>query len=222
MAYTYPEHDEVDESWVGDSGYSHPPHDAVDESWLDSVAAVGSGEVEIGGAGVGLHGVRGAGIGDIIIDGLGTGSAGMPAVVATGSGEIDIEGAGIAQHGARGPAVGDIEVSGGGAGKHGVRAVGAGEIAVIGAAAGLHLRYELRGEVRLAGVLVNRRVRAYRRDTGALTGEADTVAGRFRVPAGVGAVREHYVVPIDLGEDATDWRPPVANRVMSVLASDTA
>lgn len=83
------------------------------------------------------------------------------------------------------------------------------------------LRYELRGEVRLSGILVNRRVRAYSRATGALLGEADTVVGRFHVPAGFAAA-ECYVTPIDLTEGANDWLPPTANRITSVLADDTA
>lgn len=83
------------------------------------------------------------------------------------------------------------------------------------------LRYELRGEVRDTGVLVDRRVRAYRRDTGTLIGEADTVAGRFRIHTGF-EPREHYVVPIHLAVEATDYAPPCANRVLSVLAQDAA
>lgn len=83
------------------------------------------------------------------------------------------------------------------------------------------LRYELRGEVRLSGVLVNRRVRAYLRSTGALLGEVDTAVGRFCVPVGF-APAECYVIPIDLSEGATDWLPPTANRLLSVLALDTA
>jgi len=106
-----------------------------------------------------------------------------------------------------------------------VHGVALGTVATVGLAAsmaGLVERYELRGEVRLAGVLVNRRVRAYRRDTGALVSEADTTAGRFALPAGfVGGV-EFTVVPIDLAAEATDWSPPVANRVVPVLALDTA
>lgn len=80
-------------------------------------------------------------------------------------------------------------------------------------------RYELRGAVRSNGVLVNRRVRAYRRDTGAMAGEADTVLGRFIIPAG-SAPAEHYLIPIDLDAGASDYAPPAANRVVSVLAQD--
>lgn len=93
--------------------------------------------------------------------------------------------------------------------------------AITGLAPAQHPRHELRGEVRLGGVLVNRRVRAYARDTGALLGEADTVAGKFRVHAGFAAI-ECYATPIDLSPGATDWLPPTANRILAVLASDTA
>lgn len=92
----------------------------------------------------------------------------------------------------------------------------------LAAAANIEVeRYELRGEVRLAGVLVNRRVRAYLRSSGALLGESDTAVGRFRVHTGF-APAECYVTPIDMTEGATDWLPPTANRITSVLAMDTA
>lgn len=81
-------------------------------------------------------------------------------------------------------------------------------------------RYELRGETNLGGMLVERRVRAYLRSTGELVAEADTSVGKFRVPVGFTS-QEFYITPIDLGADATDWLPPTANRVVSVLASDT-
>ena len=97
----------------------------------------------------------------------------------------------------------------------------AGAVPVVGACSAVHLRYELRGEVRVGGVLVNRRVRAYLRDTGALVSQGDTTAGRFALPAGFDEA-EHYVVPIDLAPGATDWLPPAANRIVSVLAMDEA
>jgi hypothetical protein len=102
---------------------------------------------------------------------------------------------------------------------HGVAAAGTTTSTFSAAAVAVHLRYELRGEVRLAGILVNRRVRAYLRDDGSLVGEADTVAGKFKIHSGFEEV-EHYTVAIDLDPDATDWKPPIANRVLSVLAQD--
>lgn len=81
------------------------------------------------------------------------------------------------------------------------------------------VRYVLRGEVRNQGVLVDRRVRAYRRSDGALIAQGDTVAGVFGLHAGF-AADEYTVLPIDLASGATDFAPPAANRVVSVLAQD--
>lgn len=81
------------------------------------------------------------------------------------------------------------------------------------------VRYELRGIVRNQGVLVERRVRAYERMTGAFAGEADTVAGAFSIHVGFDP-GEYVVLPIDLSESATDYAPPAANRVLSLLARD--
>lgn len=81
------------------------------------------------------------------------------------------------------------------------------------------IRYELRGEVREQGELVERRVRAYLRDTGALAGEMETIAGRFVIHVGFEPA-EHYIIPLNLDESATDFAPPCANRVLSVLAQD--
>jgi len=49
----------------------------------------------------------------------------------------------------------------------------------------------------------------------------DTVIGKFRLHTGF-TPAEHYITPIDLAEGATDWSPPTANRIVSVLALDTA
>ncbi|MDP4074196.1 hypothetical protein [Acidovorax sp. A1169] len=107
------------------------------------------------------------------------------------------------------------------AGAHGVAGAGALSLDFAVACTAVHPRYEVRGVVRTGGVLLNRRVRAYDRDTGALLGQGDTVAGQFRVHAGF-AERECCVLPIDLSPGAVDWRPPAANRVLSKLADDTA
>lgn len=104
---------------------------------------------------------------------------------------------------------------------HGVAVDGIASVALAAAASIEVTRYELRGEVRLGGVLVNRRVRAYQRASGALVGEVDTVIGKFALHTGF-APAEHYITPIDLDAGATDWSPPTANRIMSVLALDTA
>jgi hypothetical protein len=105
-----------------------------------------------------------------------------------------------------------------------VHGVALDSIAIIGLTAAADIlveRYELRGEVRLSGILVNRRVRAYSRSSGAMLGEADTEIGKFRVQTGFAPV-ECYITPIDLDSAATDWLPPTANRITSVLALDTA
>lgn len=104
---------------------------------------------------------------------------------------------------------------------HGVAVDGIASVALAAAASIEVERYELRGEVRLGGVLVNRRVRAYQRLSGAMIGEVDTVIGKFALHTGF-APAEHYITPIDLDAGATDWSPPTANRIMSVLALDTA
>lgn len=132
---------------------------------------------------------------------------------------MPIVGVGVGVAGAAGAGAGAVPVVGAGAGASGASGAGAAVVAVTGAAVAVHQRYELRGEVRLSGVLVNRRVRGYLRSSGALVGEADTVAGRFAIAAGI-VQAEHYVTPIDLDDDATDWLPPTANRVLSVLAED--
>ena len=126
-----------------------------------------------------------------------------------------------ASHGVAGSVAAVVTVSADQTADHGVALVGIASIPLQAAASIVVDRYELRGEIRLAGVLVNRRVRAYLRSSGVLLGEADTVVGRFQVHAGFAAA-ECYVTPIDMSAEATDWLPPTANRLMSVLAEDAA
>ena len=149
------------------------------------------------------------------------GSAPPSGVVCTGVGALAFAGAATAAHGIAGAAAGALALTGTGAAAHGIAATGAGAIGFTGACAAAHLRYEVRGEVRLGGILVNRRVRCYKRSTGELTGQADTVAGRYRVHAGFDDA-EVTAMAIDLAEGATDWIPPTANRLVPVLADDTA
>ena len=133
-------------------------------------------------------------------------------VVALGAGVIGVAGNGSA-------AVSSATASGSGVrGVAGQGNVAFGEFSATGT--GVVERYELQGEVRQAGVLINRRVRAYRRDTGALINEGDTVGGCFRLHTGFAAA-EYYVIPIDLADNAADWTPPCANRLVSVLAMDS-
>lgn len=89
------------------------------------------------------------------------------------------------------------------------------------AAATVH-RYELRGKVRAeGGALLVRRVRAYRRDSGAMEAEGDSTGGKVRLDVGL-TQREYYTIPIDLDEAAIDFNPACANRIESVLADDLA
>lgn len=141
-------------------------------------------------------------------------------VAATLGATVAVAGAASAAHGGAAGLAATVPVTAGAAAAHGVAASALAGVGLRASIAALVERYEMRGEVRLAGILVNRRVRAYRRDTGALVGEADTVAGHFRVHAGFVAGVEHLVLPIDLTADATDWAPPAANRVVPVLAMD--
>lgn len=107
-----------------------------------------------------------------------------------------------------------------------------GEVAVVGRAAapsplaapavlGQVVRYELRGEVRKDGVLVDRLVRGHRLDTGAVVGEGQTDGGRFRLHVGFEPL-ECYTLALDMSAGATDYTPPVANHVTAELADDTA
>lgn len=126
-----------------------------------------------------------------------------------------------ASHGVSGTATASIPVSAGQTSTHGVALDGVASI-TLRAAASIEIdRYELRGEVRFNGVLVNRRVRAYLRSSGALLSQADTVAGKFALHAGFAAA-ECYITPIDMADGATDWLPPTANRIISVQALDVA
>ena len=138
-----------------------------------------------------------------------------------GSAAIGVSVSGDGAHGVAGSGAVGVSLAGAGQGAHGVAGYGACALGVTAAGVGVVERYELTGEVRLQGILVDRLVRAYRRDTGELVGEAPTAAGRFKIHTGF-AAREHFIVPIDTGDNATDWTPPCANRVLSILAMDTA
>ncbi len=200
MSYTPPPGDAANFSWVGVAPYAPPAGDAANFSWAATeVTGTGAGALEFTGAGVAEHT--------------------SPLIEGGGVGTLSFTGAGAAAHGIAGTAAGVLSFAGAGTAAHGIAGAGAGALGFAGAAVAVHPRYELRGEVRLSGVLVNRRVRAYLRSSGAMVGEADTVAGRFAIHAGF-ALAEHYVTPIDLDDDATDWLPPTANRVLSVLAED--
>lgn len=161
---------------------------------------------------------QGAGVIPVTADGVATHTG---PVAGVGAGAIDCTASGAGAHGVAGVGAGAINCTAAGTAAHGVSGEAFGVIPLSCAGTAIHERYELRGEVREGGVLVNRRVRAYLRSTGALVGESDTVVGKFNVNAGFSQA-EHYVIPIDLGEFASDWLPPAANRILPVLAYDLA
>lgn len=158
---------------------------------------------------------------DFTVEGSGTFTSVL--IVAEGAFSVDplADVAGEGRHGERGQGAVDVQVDIAGDARHGVR--GGGDVAFTFAPAGngTVVRYELLGEIRKDTILVNRLVRVYRRDTGELIAEAMSDAGHFRIHTGF-VEREHYIVPIDTANDAVDWSPPVANRVLSVLAMDAA
>lgn len=206
---------------VASPGVVHLVFGDVEPTGSDAVEGVGAGVLGFAGAGVGAHGVAGVGAGTLPFAGAGVAEHGSPVVEGVGAGTLELTGAGVGAHGVAGVGAGVLSFAGAGVTAHGVAGVGAGMLSFAGAGAAVHLRYEVRGEVRLGGVLVNRRVRCYKRDSGELVGQADTVAGRYRVHAGFddGQV---YTLAIDLDAGATDWVPPTANRLVPVLADDMA
>lgn len=223
MSYTPPAGNAANVSWVGVAAYTPPAGNAANVTWESDggVVGAGAGVLSFTGAGSAAHGVAGAGAGTLGFTGAGEGEHTNPSVEGSGAGELQFTGAGAGAHGVAGAGAGALDFTGTGTAAHGVAGVGGGALAFAGAGAAQHLRYEVRGEVRLGGVLVNRRVRCYKRSSGELMGQADTVVGRYRVHAGFDNA-EVYVTAIDLGGDATDWIPPTANRLVPVLASDTA
>lgn len=205
MSYTPPPYNATDASWQGAASYAPPSAGATNAAW--SVAAV-SGVLSAGSP-----------LGAPALVGSATQTVGGALVAAGPLGSIAVLGKTVV--------AGRVAVSSplGAAAVVGI-CVTLGRVAVASPLAAPSLvgtvhRYELRGEVRDQGVLVNRRVRAYRRSDGSLVTEADTAAGRFSLPVGF-ASAEYYVVPINLDPAATDYAPPCANRVTSVLAMDVA
>lgn len=199
--YSAPAGGDIEARFSAPADWEPPVGSAVDFVVAGNVAYEGSGAVtvEIVAAGTGMHY--------------------LPAGVGTGAVAVEIIVAGIGMHGVAGTGGASVVVGVSSDGGHGVAGFGVVSAGVSAAGTGVVQRYEVRGEVRIQGVLVDRLVRAYRRDTGDLVGEANTVAGRFSVHCGFEA-REHYLVPIHLVSDAEDWAPPCANRVVSALAQD--
>lgn len=222
MSYTPPAGNAANFSWVGVAPYTPPAGSAANFSWAPSgIVGEGAGSLAFAGAGVAAHGVAGVGAGGLVFTGEGIAEHESPSVEGVGDGALGFSGEALAAHGIAGSGIGSFAFSGAGVGAHGISSASAGDLAFGGEGVAQHLRYEVRGEVRLSGVLVNRRVRCYARASGALMGQADTVAGHYRVHAGFDEA-EVYVTAIDLSVGATDWIPPTANRLVPMLADDTA
>lgn len=216
MSYTPPAGSAADVSWVGVAAYTVPDGDAADFSWAGAATpdAV-EGDAAATVATLSLTGEALAAFGTVDATAAATVATlsltgGVDAAVgAAGSASaqvafVDLTGLVTAQLVTAGPAAATIST-----------------ITLTGAATAQHPRYELRGQVRLAGNPVERRVRGYNRDSGALLGQGDTTGGFFRIHAGFAEI-ECTVLPIDLSSGATDYEPPVANRVLCVMAEDEA
>lgn len=195
----------------------------TDFSWAPAVASyTGAGAATLGvtAAAAGQHSAP--------VSGVGTGAAAL-AVSASAQAAHGVAGAGAATlglndsasagHGIAGAEAAALTLTASGGAAHGIAGTVSVGLACTAAGVAQHPRYEVRGSVMQGGILINRRVRVYNRTTGALVGEGDTVTGKFNLHTGF-APAEHYVVPVNLADDATDWLPPVANRVLSVLAQD--
>nr|WP_295937352.1 hypothetical protein [uncultured Acidovorax sp.] len=221
MSYTRPAASAADATWAGSIAYVRPSQSAADASWQTGVVGTAQGAVKVTGAVVAAHGVAGVAQGRVRVTGEVQATHTPNLVIGVAAGRVGVTGSVLAAHGVSGAGLGRIGVSGAVQARHGVKGSSVGRIAVGGAVQALHLRYEVRGEVRLGGVLVDRRVRCSNRTSGELMGQADTVAGRYRVHAGFDE-SEVYVTAIDLSGGAIDWIPPTANRLVPVLADDTA
>lgn len=240
MSYSRPDPVAAALSWQGTAAYVRPPANAVDVAFsAGTPSANAAAMLDLDPAAAAAHGVRVAAAAELelLAEASGTYTSGTVVVTAAAALDlvaqaeadhgvagavaagVELDAAAGAAHGIGGTAAADLELTATAAAAHGIAGTTAAVLTLDAATIAVHQRYEVRGEVRQAGVLVNRRVRVYLRDTGALAGEADTVAGKFSVHTGFAAA-EHYVVPVHLDEAATDWKPPVANRVVSVLAQD--
>ena len=215
---------------------------STDLTWAGAGSATGdgAGTLDLTAVGSAAHGVAGAGATTLELSAAGEGEYTSIVIVASAAITLDLGMSVDAAHGVASTGAETLSLTADSAAGHGAAGAGATTLTLTAAARGahgvagacdttltltavsvaVHQRYELTGEVRMAGILVNRRVRAYRRDTGALVSEVDTTAGGFKLQAGFNIETEFTVMPIDLDSDATDWTPPVANRVLPQLAFD--
>ena len=221
MAYTRPAASAADATWLGAAPYTRPASTGADATFLQGLSGIVAAQVGIAAAAAVSHGAS-ATVGAVVpvaasADLEYEASAFDLGIAAT----IAISPAAEVTHGMAGTAVAGVGVVAALSADHGTAGTCAAQITLAGHIDAEIERYEARGEVRLSGILVNRRVRVYSRSSGALVGEADTVAGRFAVHAGF-TDAEVYVLPIDLDSGATDFTPPTSNRVVPVLAMDAA
>lgn len=211
-----------DQANFAPTGTAYTP--TTDFAWgtggTSTVTGTGAATLGFTAAAVGQH--------DAPVNDIGSASVTLPITAAasaahgvsgTGSATLDLPDASSGAHGISGSESATLSFSAAGQGAHGISGAATSTLTLTPAAAALHLRYEVHGIVKQGGVLVNRRVRVYRRDTGALIAEGDTVAGAFAIATGFAQI-ETYIVPINLDDAATDWLPPVANRVLTALAQD--
>lgn len=208
MSYTRPPYDQAGATWQGAPAYTRPAHDAADATWQEQI-------IEVRASVAGPLGIA-HGLVDVLalpaVEAIGrvAGPLGAPAARADLVPQARAQVAGPL--GVAAARLAAVVIA---------RASVAGPLGTPGPVA-RHLRYEIRGAVRREGVPLARRVRCYDLATGDLLGQADTVAGKYRVPAGLDADRLCTLIPIDLDEGAADWRPVAANRVPVVLADDSA
>lgn len=241
MSYTPPIGSAADATWHGAPPHTPPAGSTADVTWRTGVTGSAVVTLSPGVTAPGRHGVAGSAAIGIPLAASGTGSQTSltPGVTGAGLAGIPLATSAHGAHGVAGHAAPGIALAATAQGAHGVAGavaigipcavVGQGAHGVAGRvtarlglaaqATGIHPRYEVVGEVRDGGILVNRRVRLYHRDTGALLAQGDTNAGRFRLHAGWAAI-ETTVIPIHLDPAAVDTAPPCANRVLAVLAQD--
>lgn len=240
MSYTPPVGNAINVTWQDEAAYTPPAGNAVNVAWpSDTVTGDAAVTLDFTAAAAGSHGVAGSAAVtlDLSADAAGTyttnvisGSASVSldlTAAATGShgvsgastATLDLAADAAAGHGVSGVETSTLDISAQAGGAHGVSAAGACTLDLAAAAAGTVFRYEVAGRVQQGAVLLNRHVRVYSRASGALLSEGDTVVGRFRLHAGF-AAGECYIVPLDMADGATDYLPPTANRVLSILAQD--
>jgi len=199
MSYTPPSGDAIVAQFG--SGYTSPAGDAI--------------VAQFGGAGV----PSGTMAATLALAGEIDATHELPVFAGTLAAGLDLAGGMDVAHGIVGSAWAVLELGVDVQARHGVVGAASAALGITGAAVATFPRFQLRGVVQDGGSPVERRVRAYKRSTGALVAQGDTTGGAFVLDVGY-ALDEFVILPIDLANDATDWTPPCANRVLSVLLVD--